>query len=511
MRRRTTRCLVVMLLGVVVVAPGVSEAQVTVVGAGLVDSAGVPLTLRGANWGWWGCVESGDARLMKSMGANLLRIGFFYSRITDPPEGDTLGGEGLALLDAMCRWADEAGLLFVLNCHEPPGGCNTAHWCAGGRNRLWVDEAEQARYLAMWRALVRRYRHHPNLMAYELMNEPAPPPDYPFSAYTDLCLRAIEVIREEDPGRPIVVSGLRWGSPEALTDDLILPRPNLIYTFHFYYPGALTHYRGGDMRYPGRIPVGERWLSNTRENWGAEKDTDWRRLEVAFTPPAEATHGMVMLRSSHNTGTAWFDDVDLRVNDAPVEFSDNVSFDAERRDSGWRVERKTAGDFAWDADEGRIAPGALRISGTDSYNAWVATEQFEVEPGAEYVLSVWVKTRGTTGHSYPAVAWFGVQHERVDRDWLEARLAPALEFRARHGVPIYCGEFGCSQAAPDGSGPRWVQDVAALLDHHDIPWTYWNWRETTGPGSMGVWVKGAGGLYEPQARLLDVLHEAWRR
>ena len=492
-----------------VLTAGLASAEAPTIGISpdgtrLLGPDGNPLVLRGANWGWWGCVEPGDARLMRQQGATFLRVAFLWTKITKPGT-DELGGEGLALLDSMCRWADEAGLWFVLDCHEPPGGCNTAPYVFGGKNALWSDAAYQARFVRMWSELTKRYRHHEHLLAYELMNEPCPPDGYAVAEYRKLCLRAIDAIRAEDPQRLVVVSGLGWSSAAQMTDDILMPRPRLIYTFHMYSPGAVSM-EGAS--YPGQTRLASRWIGNSPEDWGATGDGDWQLLEKTLAAPATATHGIVMLRSDGNAGTAWFDEVQLSCAGADVSFGPNASFAAKDQEKGWRVERKTAGEFKWDPAEGHLAPGSLRISGTDSYNAWTSQTEFAARAGATYTLRCWVKTKAASGRTYPSVAWFADTNEPVDHAWLEREMSLARAFGRRHHVPIYCGEFGCSQSNPDGSGLRWPRDIGDTLSRWRIPWTYWNWRETTGRGSMGVWVMD-GGHYVPQQPLADLLRQLW--
>ncbi len=474
-------------------------------GLALVGADGRPLALRGANWGWWDCVEPGDARRMRDAGANLVRIAFWWTKITKPGT-DELGGEGLVLLDSMCRWADEAGLWFVLDCHEPPGGCAPAPYCFGGKNLLWRDSNYQAQFLRLWSQLARRYRHHDRLLAYELMNEPAPPDGYTKAEYRGLCLRAIDALRAEDPERLVVVSGWQWSDVSGLTDDIVLPRPRLLYTFHMYSPGEVTHHAAS---YPGQTRTASQWLGNSPERWGATGDGDWQLLEKSFAVPAKATRGTLMLRSDTNGGTAWLDDVELSIDGRPTDLGRNTAFDAKARDRGWKLERQTAGRFAWDGQEGHSAPGSLRIVGTDSYNAWVCGTDLAVQSGAKCVLRCWVKTKAATGFTYPMIAWFADTTEPVDRAWLEAKIRPAIAFSRRHRVPLYCGEFGCSQSNPDGSGLRWPRDVGEILNRLGVPWTYWNWRETTGRGSMAAWVKD-GGQYVSQQPLAALLGQLWR-
>lgn len=469
-------------------------------GTRLLAADGTPLVLRGVNWGWWGCVEPGDAAQLQAWGGNLVRIAFSYSKIVRPGTDD-LGGEGLALLDSMVDWAETAGLWFVLDCHETPGGQSAAPYCMAGRNELWRESTAQDACVRMWDSLARRYRDRRWLLAYEVMNEPTPPPDYPMESYRALLLRLVDALRAVDPQRLIVVGGWQWGSLEGLTDDLVLPRPGLIYTFHFYAPARVAQ-EGAS--YPGRVTLEVTWLGNSPEAWGARGDTDWTLLERTFRAPAGATHGRIMLRSDRNAGSAWFDEVSLACGGVSVAACGNPDFAPGVRERGWKTERQTAGEFAWDAAEGHAAPGCLRVTGTDSYNAWTTTSDFAAQADAEYALQCWVKTRAASGDSYPSVAWFRHHDQDVDRAWIEERIRQAAAFSARHRVPVWCGEFGCSQSNPDGSGQRWVRDVGETLSRLGIPWTYWNWRETLGRGSMAVWVQ-EGGRYVMQEPLAEVL------
>jgi len=477
-------------------------------GTRLLAPDGAPLVLCGVNWGWWSCVESGDAALLKAWGGNLVRISFPYSKLVVPGT-DGPGGEGLRLLDAMVDWAEEAGLWYVLDCQETPGGNNTAHHCLGGRNALWRETTHQDQLVRLWQTLATRYRDRRWLLAYELMNEPTPPPEFTMEPYRAMLLRLVDALRTVDPQRFVVVSGWRWSDVSGLVDDLVLPRPRLIYTFHCYSPGSVTQEAAS---YPGRATLEVKWLGNSPEAWGARGDSDWTLLERTFQAPPDATHGRIMLRSDRNAGSAWFDDVVLTGDGQAVDLHASPDLAAAAREQGWQIMRETAGDFAWDAADGHTAPGCLRIAGTDSYNAWTTATEFDARPGTDYALQCWVKTRAATGHSYPAVAWFRHREEVTDRAWLEARLRLAVEFSARHHVPVWCGEFGCSQSHPDGSGQRWVRDAGEVLSRLGIPWTYWNWRETTGRGSMAVWVQQDGRyvMQEPLAEVLRGLLRAAR-
>jgi hypothetical protein len=85
---------------------------------------------------------------------------------------------------------------------------------------------------------------------------------------------------------------------------------------------------------------------------------------------------------------------------------------------------------------------------------------------------------------YPGLiadGWFkGV--ELVDIDYLADKLQPALDFSEKWKAPVWCGEFGAFNNAPDNSSQRWVRDVVELFEKNNIPWILWTWR----PGQTDV-------------------------
>jgi len=77
----------------------------------------------------------------------------------------------------------------------------------------------------------------------------------------------------------------------------------------------------------------------------------------------------------------------------------------------------------------------------------------------------------------------------LDADRLAATLAPALEFAARTGAPLYCSEFGTWAPAPVESQKRWFRDVTDLFARHGIGWSQWvysNLFDASGAAGPGV-------------------------
>ncbi|MBV9929267.1 MAG: cellulase family glycosylhydrolase [Acidobacteria bacterium] len=75
--------------------------------------------------------------------------------------------------------------------------------------------------------------------------------------------------------------------------------------------------------------------------------------------------------------------------------------------------------------------------------------------------------------------------ERWDAARVERMVAQASEWAQRRGVPLTCNEFGVYRAyAPKESRLRWIADVRAALERHQIGWAMWDYA-----GGFGVAVR----------------------
>ena len=72
---------------------------------------------------------------------------------------------------------------------------------------------------------------------------------------------------------------------------------------------------------------------------------------------------------------------------------------------------------------------------------------------------------------------------RVDRSWLADELRPILDFRARHGVPVWVDQFGVRQtnAGGDAAQQAYITGLLSLLQRERLHWTYWIWRRVYAP------------------------------
>ena len=72
-------------------------------------------------------------------------------------------------------------------------------------------------------------------------------------------------------------------------------------------------------------------------------------------------------------------------------------------------------------------------------------------------------------------------NERWNKERLTARFKQGIEWGARHGVPLYCGEFGVIPRHPlPEHRANWFRDFGQVLAENKIGWAVWGWDEGFG-------------------------------
>ncbi|MBN1951446.1 MAG: glycoside hydrolase family 5 protein [Bacteroidales bacterium] len=164
--------------------------------------------------------------------------------------------EAFELMHNAIGWALDAKLRVIVDLH-----IIRSHHFISETNTLWTDPAEQQRLIDLWMELSSELKDYPNdKVAYEIMNEAvAEDPD----DWNDLVNRAVSEIRKNEPERVIVIGSNMWQT-SATFPDLKVPEndKNILLSFHFYDPNALTHHTAswtptaeydGPVNYPGWI------------------------------------------------------------------------------------------------------------------------------------------------------------------------------------------------------------------------------------------------------------------
>lgn len=121
-----------------------------------------------ANW-----ITPRDMAVIRSFGFNTVRLPFHYSLLEDDAQPMTLREDAFKWLDHAVAMADDAGLYMILDLHGVPGGQSIdAPTGQVDQNRLWTDRLAQERTIWLWSQLAERYRDHPTVVAYDVVNEP---------------------------------------------------------------------------------------------------------------------------------------------------------------------------------------------------------------------------------------------------------------------------------------------------------------------------------------------------
>ncbi len=151
------------------------------------------------------------------------------------------------------------GLLVVVDMHSPPGGRYENNDVA-----IFFEPKYQDHFVALWEKIARRYRGHPAIWGYDLINEPVQSKPSPAGVadYLGAQVRAAKAIRAIDPQVPIFIEAAEWDSASGFRELEPVDVPHVIYQVHMYVPSAFTHQgvsnqRTG-VRYPGEIE-GRQW------------------------------------------------------------------------------------------------------------------------------------------------------------------------------------------------------------------------------------------------------------
>lgn len=164
--------------------------------------------------------------------------------------------EAFALLHNALAWCEEFNLRAVVDLH-----ILRSHHFNEDEKPLFTDVHAQEQFYECWRKISGELSKYPlDLVAYEPMNEPVA--DDP-EIWNIIVNRCVEVIRELEPERTIIIGSNRWQSFTTVK-DLKVPEndQNIIISFHYYEPFLLTHYKASwthikdisvPVHYPGQL------------------------------------------------------------------------------------------------------------------------------------------------------------------------------------------------------------------------------------------------------------------
>ena len=243
-------------------------------------------------------ITEADIRRIQDMGLDHVRLPVDYNWIED--EAGAPIEAGMKHIDDCVGWCEAAWLNLLLDLHKAFGYTFDPLEKDADREIFFHDAALQARFIALWQRLARRYGPRANV-AFDLLNEVISP--NVAEPWNDIVERTISAIREIAPDTWIVVGGVCYNNVRSV--PLLAPPHDerVVYNFHCYEPMVFTHQKAYwvegmpddlDVAYPDAL---ERYVALSKQLSfdlaGAIEGQDVKELgpelfEALFAPALEA-------------------------------------------------------------------------------------------------------------------------------------------------------------------------------------------------------------------------------
>jgi hypothetical protein len=227
-------------------------------------------------------ITQSDVGGLAVAGFNSLRLPLHFALFTLPIDQEPVPGQntwietGFSLVTTLLGWCASNHMYLFLDMHACPGGQGYDQPISDYNPpapSLWQSSTNQAKMIALWHEIARRYSTNQWIGGYDLINEP----NWTFennsdihggSDQTNAPLRQLMIdvtasIRQVDTNHLIIIEGNGWGN----NYNGVLPPwdSNLALSFHKYWDDATSasFQNRLNMRDQWDIPL---WLGETGEN-----------------------------------------------------------------------------------------------------------------------------------------------------------------------------------------------------------------------------------------------------
>ena len=244
--------------------------------------------------------------------------------------------------------AEKYGVKVAIDLHMPPGGK-----AYDGEMNMFYEPEYAEHFIDWWRKIARRFRRHPALYGYDILNEP----QQTYSpagglGWWNLQKKAAEAIREIDPETPIVIETNLSDSPGEFKALRPLDMKDVIYEVHLYAPMKFTH-QGVSQGCPYE-PT--RW-PDAAKGWNRE----YLRSILAPVREFQLKYG-ARIYAGEFSAIAWADGAEKWLADAISVFGDygwDWTYHAYGEFQGWSVEHAAERPYEFRPDDATPRKAAL--------------------------------------------------------------------------------------------------------------------------------------------------------
>lgn len=182
--------------------------------------------LEAPNEGDWGYrIEGGDLRAIQQAGFDGVRLPVRWDQHMDAQ--GRVDSRFMFRVEEVASWALDLDLIVQLDVH---------HYAT----MIEAPARERARFLGLWRQIATTFSQAPPSLIFELLNEPHGARwDGPL--LTELQTEAIDLVRENNSERLIVLGPGNWQNIDALDNWRPPDAANIAVSVHYYEPHAFTH------------------------------------------------------------------------------------------------------------------------------------------------------------------------------------------------------------------------------------------------------------------------------
>ena len=237
------------------------------------EDPGKSVDPRGVEYSYGGLLNlrKEDIELAARTGLTTIRCAVSHTSLEDKDTPGKWIEAGFERIGELFDWYGQCGINGILDLHNALGREG------GGDPRLWQQKEFQDRFVNVWKELARRFKDHPQVIAFEPLNEPEPRHTDDFAeryrVWNDLAKRTTDGIREIDAKTPIIINCIEYANPSAFAGLEPTGDENTIYSFHWYAPSEFHCQKRpwmkdkGTYHYPDEYH-GKWWDRNTiHEAW----------------------------------------------------------------------------------------------------------------------------------------------------------------------------------------------------------------------------------------------------